>query len=221
MSEQVLVVPRGVLLGAEEPSAEGHGRLRRGGFLPGDGERYLAAVAREGRFVEREPAEHDPGLKQIIPYALLVQDERVFLLERSAAGGEKRLHRKVSLGVGGHVNPPDQVAAGGSETDAREAVGRALERELHEELVIETEYRAGVVGVINDDSNPVGRVHFGIVYRVVVDSPRVRVREGEVLRGEWVSGGDLWRHREAMETWSQIIQGVFWPGPEAGAGPLP
>jgi len=203
MSERVLVVPRSLLF-------EG-GRKAVDGFEPGDAGGYLATVARVGRFVSRALAEEDPSLKQIIPYGMLVFADKVFVMERTGKGGEARLHRKVSLGVGGHVNPEDMGPRGDRPADGRAAVKNAFNREIREELLLDTPYREEVVGVINDDSNSVGSVHFGIVYRLEVESPRVRVREEELLQGAFVPLRELGRYREAMETWSRIILDALWP----------
>ena len=115
--ERVLVVPRGHLPDA----ASWHG-LRTGGL----GE-FAALVAREGRFVPRSEAEVDPRLKQIIPYLVLRDGERCFLMRRTKAGGDARLHDRYSIGVGGHLNPGDQDLEGG------------LRREWREELVADFE----------------------------------------------------------------------------------
>jgi predicted NUDIX family phosphoesterase len=197
MIERVLVVPRAILFRGVGPDPKG--------FAAG-GERFLETVSRHGFFEARDEAERTPSLKQIIPYGILLHDRKVFLMRRSRKGGEARLHDKVTLGVGGHVNPSDEEGG-----DLRKAVERAFFRELHEELVMETPWKHDVVGVLNDDSNSVGSVHFGIVYRLALSEPRVRVREEEVLSGEFVPVDELRAHAGDMETWSQILQTHFWP----------
>jgi predicted NUDIX family phosphoesterase len=196
--EQVLVVP------AREAV-----RLLPGpgpGFYREGAQRLLDLVEEEGAFADRPRAEEDVELKQIIPYAYLVAGSEVFLFRRTRGGGEARLHDKVSLGVGGHVNPSD--CPGG---DRRAAIARAFERELHEELEISCLYQARVEGVLNDDSNPVGQVHIGIVYRVELEEPRAKVREADCLRGGFVPIPDVPRYRAAMESWSGILQEMIWP----------
>ena len=68
---------------------------------------FRAAIAKHGRFMDRPLAEEDPGYKQLIPYVILWQGPQIYLMERTAAGGDSRLHGKASIGVGGHVNPMD------------------------------------------------------------------------------------------------------------------
>ncbi|MBI4600351.1 MAG: NUDIX domain-containing protein [Planctomycetes bacterium] len=196
--ELVLVVPRKDVLAPLSGSLDGF-------HAEGAGD-VLGVVARKAFFVEREGAEEDPELKQIIPYAVVVCGGQVFLLRRLPRGAEPRLHDKVSLGVGGHVNPGDAEPQG-----IPGAVEAAFRRELHEELRLESRYHGGVVGVVNDDSNAVGRVHLGIVYRVEVDAPAVTVREQGTLEGRFVPREALGGYRDRMESWSRLILDRFWP----------
>jgi predicted NUDIX family phosphoesterase len=197
--EEVLVVPSSEILATLEAPLDR--------FHPGRAGDIAAIVSREGRFVPRGAAEDDPSLKQIIPYGLLVCGDQIFLLRRTRKGGEARLHERVSLGVGGHVNRPDAAA---STLDG--SVETAFLRELEEEVILESPYHHAPVGVVNDDSTPVGRVHLGIVYRVDLDEPRARIREEEALTGRFVSVRELGEHRAAMESWSWLIARQLWPG---------
>ena len=152
--------------------------------------------------MERAHAERTPRWKQIIPYGVVVCDDRVLLVKRLAQGGEKRLHDKFSIGIGGHINPID--AEGDTNQDLFDA---ATLRELNEELHITGTYTTRTVGVLNDDSNPVGAVHVGLV-QVVQVRGTVDIRETDVLEGEWVTAEEL-RERLAaganFETWSQLL----------------
>ena len=91
------------------------------------------------------------------------------------------------------------------------AVESAFERELHEELALQTSYRKQVVGVLNDDSDPVGQVHFGIVYSVTTETPQVEIREKECLEGGFVGVREVASYQERMESWSRILLENFWP----------
>lgn len=202
MSEKVLVVPRPRLLGSARPAFHG--------FLPGGIEAYLRAVDEAGMFVPREDAEIDPSLKQIIPYAVFEWADKVFLMRRSAAGGEQRLHGKGTIGVGGHVNPEDWSDAGQCGLPLRKAVERALEREIREELFVGAAREICVAGAINDDSNPVGSVHFGIVYRIRLVAPEVRVRSPELAEGRFVPRSELLENERGLETWSSFLARGLW-----------
>lgn len=200
--EFVYVVPRGRLFPEFYPQ----------GFTPFAGEDDVRAfeerIRAEGYFVEREYAERTPELKQVIPYCVVVVDGRVLLLRRLRRGGEARLHDKLSIGVGGHVNPEDVQGEEEEKGASRpNPIPQASARELREELSIRGAYDARCVGIINDDSNPVGAVHVGYVQVVTVDGS-VEIRERDVLEGELVSPPrlrDLRAEGANLETWSALL----------------
>ncbi len=165
----------------------------------------LARIRGRGFFVERRHAETDPSLKQVIPYCVLhrARDDEVFLLQRTRAGGETRLHGKRSIGVGGHVNPVD-----GAEDPGADVVEPGMRREIAEEVEIAGPWDARPVGLLNDDSTEVGAVHVGLVFVVAVRGD-VRVRETRNLTGGFVAAAELARlcreDRESFETWSALL----------------
>ncbi len=195
--EQVFGVPRSVL-------ESEFGVFQ--GFLPAAGV-LLDVVQRlegSGEFRLRSDVEEDRCWQQLIPYVALTCRGRVLLLERLATQAERRLHHLLSIGVGGHINPepegPDPL------------VVRGLRREVEEEMEIDlrSSRRPGelpeLLGFIRDDSNDVGRVHFGIACRLEIPAP-VEVRERDRMLGRWISAEELGVHEERMEGWSQIL----WP----------
>ncbi len=190
--EFVLVVPRARLFDDHYP----HGFEP---FGPGGRERVLERVRDHGFFVERRHAERDPSLKQVIPYALFEKDGHVFLMRRLAKGGEARLHGKLSVGVGGHINPVD---------GAEDALDAGLRREIEEEVAVEGHWTADPVGILNDDATPVGAVHFGLVYRVRT-AGSVEVREKDALEGSFTPKEEVLRllreERPRFETWSALL----------------
>ena len=195
------------------------------GFVPGGGAPYLERILREGRFVPRPGAEGDPSLKQVIPYGVVARGGEVFLMRRTRRGEETRLHDRFSLGVGGHVNPRDAAEPTGDETRATRKgalaetlIERALLREVAEELVAEGPVSFEVAGVLNDDSDPVGEVHFGVVYRLEA-AGAVRVREVSLLEGSWVPADRLDRWHEAMESWSRLLAASLGSGRPSAAPP--
>ena len=168
----------------------------------GHRQRLEELVGTRGFFVEREVAERTPEWKQIIPYAVCVQGDRVLLMRRLAAGGETRLHDKLSIGVGGHINPEDLEGSG-----PRNPIEAGTRRELTEELVIEGSYDIRTVGLLNDDSNPVGAVHLGWVQVVLIEGG-VRIREEDVLEGKPTTFDGLRKRLNAgddFETWSSML----------------
>jgi len=160
---------------------------------------YLERIREQGFFVERRHAETDSSLKQVIPYCVMMRDGCVFLMKRKPKGGESRLFNLHSVGVGGHINPID------GEADPLQA---GLERELDEEVEVTGEWTAEPLGVINDESQDVGSVHFGLVYAIRPEGD-VSVRETDQLEGRWVPteelAGMIAEDRDAFESWSALI----------------
>jgi predicted NUDIX family phosphoesterase len=181
--EQVLVVPRAALV-------RGEGWL---GVRHSDLVEELAVVAREGRFMRRANAEVDPTHKQVIPYLVLRDGDRWFLMRRTAAGGDARLHDLWSIGVGGHLNPGDGDVAGG------------LAREWAEEIEADFEPDYAPVGLLNDDTTPVGAVHIGLVYVADASGRPVAIRETEKLAGAFATTDEVEAVRGQLETWSRLV----------------
>jgi predicted NUDIX family phosphoesterase len=180
--ELVLVVPR-------ESVIEGDGWIgvRTDGIEP-----FLAAVERAGRFEPRAAMEVDPRFKQIIPYLVLRDGDRYFLMRRTRAGGDPRLHDRWSIGVGGHLNPGDGGLLGG------------LRREWAEELVADFEPEFRLIGVLNDDTTGVGRVHLGVVYVADADGQSVGIREIDKLAGRFATSDEVAAVSDGLETWSRL-----------------
>ena len=133
---------------------------------------------------------------------LLCRGEEIFATRRLNKGGEARLHGKLSVGIGGHINPVD-------EKDREKVLLRGLERELTEEVYLEKAGKLIPRGVINDDSNEVGSVHLGLCFTMAVEG-EVSVRETEKLSGAFYTLPELQTQWDNMETWTQIaLKGIF------------
>lgn len=182
--EEVLVVPRKEL--------EKYIGFRTTDLIQDDTDAILDIILDEGLFLERRIAETSPRYKQIIPYVLIRHGQSYFLLQRTDRQTEERLHHKLSLGIGGHINP-----------DTPELI-EGLHKELDEEVEIEGDYDLSFVGILNDDTTDVGRVHLGAVYVLDTQTGDVKVRETDKMTGRWATREELAAAREQMETWSQI-----------------
>ena len=180
------------------------------GFRKSSAEAVLDVVDEAGKFLPRPKAEADPSWKQIIPYAVVRCGAAYFLMKRLRRGGEPRLYDRYSVGVGGHINPTEGTGA--------EAVEAGLLRELNEELVLDGPlHQVSVLGTLNDDSNSVGQVHFGLVYLIETASVDVYVRETEVLEGRFVDADGLRARTENMETWSRFVVEALFEGERSSA----
>ncbi|MGQ0607617.1 MAG: NUDIX domain-containing protein, partial [Chloroflexota bacterium] len=162
------------------------------------------AVAAHGRYLDRPAAEQDPTHKQLIPYVVVRDGERVFLMQRTDAGGDARLHGKASIGVGGHLNPVDEGA---------DALMSGLRREWSEELEADWEPAFELIGLLNDESNPVGAVHLGVVFSVDAAGRPVGVREHEKLTGVFVDADAVRATWDRLETWSRLVADLLGIGP--------
>ncbi len=152
-------------------------------------------------FMDRKEAEDDAEYKQIIPYVVISYNNLFLSYVRGITGGESRLIKKRSIGFGGHINPTDQIH---SSTCNKEMYLNALYREINEELILNTIAEDKIVGLINDDSNDVGRVHIGVVHNWILDNNEVGIREQDISELKFLSIGELSKIKDEMETWSQI-----------------
>lgn len=189
--EEVLVVPRAVL--DEIGAFEG---IRTAGLEPAVGKLLDPS---NHFFMDRATAEEDPAYKQLIPYCIFRCGDRILHYTRGKSGGESRLHAKISVGVGGHVNPVD-MGEGRTGADAYHA---AVTREIEEELDLPEEHEHRIIALLNDESNTVGQVHLGIVHLIDLKSDNVASREDALADLGFTPlvelNGDLF---ERLETWS-------------------
>jgi len=174
-------------------------------------EELRSAVAVQGRYLDRAAAEEDSSFKQLIPYVVVRDGERIFLMHRTDAGSDKRLHGKASIGVGGHLNPVDEGA---------DALMAGLRREWSEELDAAWEPDFKLIGLLNDDTNPVGAVHLGVVFSVDAAGRTVDVREREKLTGGFVGATEVVAKWDRLETWSQFVAAALGLATETHVGPL-
>lgn len=163
------------------------------GLQSADLDAFLATIERHGRFEPRPAMEADPGFKQIIPYLVLRDAETYFLMRRTRAGGDVRLHDRWSIGVGGHLNPGDQDLAGG------------LRREWSEELVADYVPDFRFIGLLNDDTTAVGQVHLGAVFVADAAGRPVTIRETDKLSGAFATPAEVAAVAPDLETWSRLV----------------
>jgi predicted NUDIX family phosphoesterase len=194
--ERVYAVPRDVLFEGVEPWL---------GVRVRDVAGMLRLVESAGSFVDRAAAEVDASLKQIIPYLVLRDGERIFLMRRTRAGGDARLHDLYTIGVGGHLNPGDRTPVGG------------LEREWGEEIEADFVPEFEFFGLLNDDTVDVGRHHLGLVYLADAAGRPARIRETEKLAGSFESIETVLETCDSMETWSRLVlDALLEPGDDEG-----
>jgi predicted NUDIX family phosphoesterase len=165
-------------------------------------EKYLKAILSRGNnfFIPRSEAETNPAYKQIIPYALIAFGKTVLHYVRGKKAGEQRLVAKGSIGIGGHMNETDESLFAMDE----QAYRGGVEREVNEEVKIDTPFEDRIVALLNDDSTEVGRVHLGVVHIFKLKEPNVQKREAMITGLTFLTEEELMARRESLESWSQI-----------------
>lgn len=185
--EQILVVPSHTLF------TDGQ---RWSGFQPvTDFDTYYRTITAHAEFNQRGAMEVDPSYKQIIPYLVFMHQGSVFVMQRAATAGEQRLKNKYSLGIGGHIRQADLVG---------KSIFDWAAREFAEEINYQGDYTIEPIGLVNDEGNAVGQVHFGCVFVIHGDSDQIAIR-AELKSGQLVPLAACVDYREGMETWSQYV----------------
>ena len=131
----------------------------------------------------------------------------MFQYTRGTGQGEGRLHRKRSVGIGGHISAIDAIDNGGGNP-----YEEGMRRELEEEVAVESPYTARCVGLINDDQTEVGTVHLGLVHLIDVAEPAVRPREPEIIECGFRPVEAILADMTGFETWSQICMKALFGG---------
>ena len=151
----------------------------------------------------RSKMEEDPSFKQLIPYVVFQFENQLFHYTRGKSQGEQRLHALRSIGVGGHISADDRNLFDSTYDEA-------MHREIAEEVHLEGDCTQQIVGLINDDETPVGRVHLGVVHLWKLRAPTVRPRERGLARAGFQEIGELLVALHEFETWSQItLEALF------------
>lgn len=151
-------------------------------------------------FLPRSMAETNAAYKQIIPYMVFCYGTSVFLMQRTDSGKESRLHNKYSLGIGGHIRQEDMID---------DNIASWARREFHEEVDYAGTCAIEHAGILNDDSNDVGKVHVGFVYLMRGNSPDIKVKS-ELKSGRLVTLSECQRYYADLEPWSQVVFDYLW-----------
>jgi predicted NUDIX family phosphoesterase len=160
----------------------------------------------------RNELEDSPAFGQMLPYILFHRTDKdgkvsLFTYRRGKGIGENRLLGKYSVGIGGHVDLADVVFSSNSVFGFFATLDNAMRRELAEEISFSGKYSNSnitFIGAINDNSDPVGRVHTGLLLAVSLpEGSEIATTEPELqtigmIDEDGFSGLDL-------ENWSKIV----------------
>ncbi len=162
--------------------------------------------AMETRLIDRAVCETDESTLQLLPYNVLVNEfGKVFRYTRGGAGAEARLHGNYSIGIGGHVD----LACGPNDWSLQSMLQLEAIREITEEVGLNwgNSTLPTFTHYLMDYTNPVGRVHLGLLSVTIVNSENFGDLEpGMIENGEWVEVEDLFKTEAdylRLENWSQ------------------
>lgn len=164
---------------------------------------YVDLIKNNYEFKRRGDVENDPSFQQIIPYMLFSHNGKFFAYKYIKNAGETRLiNNDYQLGVGGHINKED-IKNGG------EVLEEGMNREWEEEVDFKGKFlQKKLVGIINDDSRPVERVHLGLVYHFVGDNSDINVKEVDKMEGTMFDLKDI-GHNLSHSPWMQIVYSKY------------
>lgn len=184
--EYILVVPQKAIFNKDTPWE---------GLKNSDLDHYTTVIEKNQEFHPRSLMEQDANYKQIIPYLIFSFNNLYFLMQRTAHTTEQRLKNKYSLGIGGHIRKED--ISNGSLVDW-------AYREFHEEVEYSGNLIVEPLGILNDDSNDVGKVHLGFAFILYGDNDKISVKS-ELKSGKLITIEEGFLYKEAMESWSQMV----------------
>jgi len=156
---------------------------------------YLNIIKNKKEFLPRSLMEQDFSYKQIIPYLVFVHEDKLFLMQRQNKASESRLKNKYTFGIGGHIRHEDM---------STDSIIDWSKREFHEEVEYKEGFYITPIGIINDDSNDVGKVHLGFVLLLRGDSADIKIKS-ELKNGRLLSFDECQEYYDDMESWSQMV----------------
>lgn len=158
----------------------------------------------------RPKAETNYDYKQLVVYILIKADDLYLTYKRTKQTKEKRLSHKYSIGIGGHINVDDisRLSSLGSTRKSKNFILQAVWREVEEEINVNSKItnEPELICFINDDSNDVGKVHFGVVWLLGIKEPNV-TKGDELDLGELKFQGLSYLKEKIndFEKWSQLL----------------
>jgi predicted NUDIX family phosphoesterase len=156
---------------------------------------YQALIHKYKQFLWRSKVEEDPSYKQIIPYLVFNYENKFFVMRRKSNASETRLQNKYSIGIGGHIRKKDLKKTN---------IIDWSEREFEEEIDYRGSFSVKSLGILNDESNPVGQVHTGFVFLLKGDSNKISIRD-EHKEGMLLTLDECFEFYGYMENWSKIV----------------
>jgi predicted NUDIX family phosphoesterase len=186
LQEQILVVKRSILF-ADENAWHGVNNTNV--------ESIVTTITNNQEYMQRSAAETNQLYKQIIPYMIFTFGDAYFVMQRKATASEQRLAGKLSLGIGGHMNEEDMNG---------KTIFDWAQREFEEEVSYSGNLKITTLGILNDDSNEVGKVHLGLVLLAQGDNDQIAIKD-EHKSGVLLTKQECLDKIDQFEGWSQLI----------------
>lgn len=186
LQEQILVVKREILFTHDDAWH---------GINNNNIESIVTTITNNQEYIERASAETNPVYKQIIPYMIFTFDNKFFVMQRKANASEQRLAGKLSLGIGGHMRQEDMSG---------KSIFDWVRREFEEEVSYTGKLAMTTLGVLNDDTNEVGKVHLGLVILALGENGNIDIKD-EHKSGILLSKQECLKKFDQFEAWSQMI----------------
>ncbi|MBP6870085.1 hypothetical protein KBC04_04335 [Candidatus Babeliales bacterium] len=186
LQEQILVVKQSFIF-ADQPAWHGVNSTSI--------DSIISIITEHQQYLERYLAEKDVSFKQIIPYMIFNFENKYFVMERKATASEQRLAGKLSLGIGGHMRQEDMEG---------KTIFDWAQREFEEEIIYTGNLTISTLGILNDDTNDVGKVHLGLVLLLKGDNDQIFIKD-EHKSGVLLSKEECLEKFNRMESWSQLI----------------
>jgi len=187
LTEQVLVVKRDTLFKNQEAWH---------GISVENLDTTLAIISEHQESMVRELAETDETYKQIISYMIFTFDSKLFVMQRKNKANEQQLSKKFSIGIGGHMNQEDIQG---------ETLFDWIRREFDEEVSYDGNLAMHTLGILNDDSNDVGKRHIAIVVLLKGDNGNISIKGDEHKSGKLLSMEECFEQFEKFENWSKLV----------------
>lgn len=164
---------------------------------------YINLIKNNYEFKRRGDMENDPSYQQIIPYMIFSSGDKIFAYKYIKNAGEQRLiNNDYQLGVGGHINKED-IRNGG------EVLEQGMMREWEEEVDFKGNFlQKKLVGIVNDESHEVEKVHLGLVYHFIGGSDDIRVKETDKMEGKMFDFSEI-SGNFSHSPWMQIVYNEY------------
>ncbi len=165
--------------------------------------------------------EENPEWQQVILYTVVKKGPHFFVYQRAKKReiqdtrekkGDERIAGKLSIGIGGHIEPFDQSLI--------HSFFRELNEELRfskkqEEILLEYGNSDGIAemriqGMIKYELDPIGKVHVGLFCVLEVHDPEIQVSiraEDEIMFGKFMDMEEYmnFRMNTTAEEWTNLI----------------